>query len=161
MLWKNPPIGIQFLLQAGIFSLFLMLDWQRHFQNFSVALHPKYQCPYFDSGLIRTAVTYYRLKSHSKSLRFELYSNPGKIAITHLILHPLFFLKLFATCVELLLSDFFYMLLPLDWNDFSSVCSKTDLKSGPRGSRKVDPLSYSVIVCFFTCNILFLSQSVI
>lgn len=44
---------------------------------------------------------------------------------------------------------FFYLPLPLDWNDFSSVCSKPDLKSGPRGNRKVDPLSCSVVVCFF------------
>lgn len=44
---------------------------------------------------------------------------------------------------------FFYLLLPLDWNDFSSVCSKPDLKSGPRGNGKVDPLSCLVVVCFF------------
>lgn len=39
-------------------------------------------------------------------------------------------------------------MLPLDWNDFSSVCSKPDFKSGPKGNREVDSLSYSVVVCF-------------
>lgn len=57
--------------------------------------------------------------------------------------------ELAATFKETQTIWFFYLLLPLDWNDFSSVCSKPDLKSGPRGNGKVDPLSCSVVVCFF------------
>lgn len=140
-----------------------MLGSQKRFQNSSVASHWKSPCPYSGWGLMSAAGTYYRLKSHSKSPRSELFPNPGRISPAHLLHTPFpslpfpsFLPPGWNSCYLI-----FSVLLPLEGNDFSSVCSKPDLKAGPRGSRKVDPLSYSLIVCFFTCNIPFLSRAVI